>query len=291
MSRRPNLAGGVAFVVSIGLWAIPASQANAQSSVPLQLVSAFSSAVNAPKVYVWNQNDPGAEDEQSEGATGTTSALASTMSLSRHAVKQTQYPPIGHGIAYGYSEALAGYGRNNTTSALCYRYLWIHTEAGAYAGVLDGHSPYGEAFWKIPEGTTGNTWIQADIEISGAGAWRNTGTSNARSKVETTGTVWVADSSVEYYTYANGTIHIDATLYDLDDVAHEVHADYPGPILTLTVRQHIAPGTEFRTYADHNSGNGTPFELENVSYQAVTVGLAGTTFARSRHLEAYVGDP
>jgi hypothetical protein len=71
----------------------------------------------------------------------------------------------------------------------------------------------------------------------------------------------------------------------------EIDATFPGPVVTFTCRQYVDPGVEFVTSTSHDNFSVGANLWTEVYEGYPAQGVVGTTMARSKHLEAYVGDP
>jgi hypothetical protein len=263
--------------------------ARAQDEVDIERLSAATQAFHEITVFATNGNSDG--DYTVDFTYGTTEAIASTMDAQAGAAV---FDPNAGAFGSAYNIAHAGWGRNRNTEGICYRDLYVYskpTHPGVQAWCDMDHSADAEAHWTIPEGETGDTWIQAEIELVGIAGWAH-GSPDGQIKTEIgcIGAVEVADSYIGYIMWPDGTIDVNGTLMDLDG-PHQINATFPGPVVTFTVRQYIDPGTEFVTYTSHGSLDFN-FDLYTEVYQGYPAqGVFGTTMARSKHLEAYVGDP
>jgi hypothetical protein len=267
------------------------SSVSAQDEVDLERLSAETSA--AHQIYVFATNGGTTNvDWANAGETGTTEAIASSMApvdQAGAAVVDQNAGAFGGGL----NIARAGWSRNRITEGSFYRDLLVYSEPSHPAVRALCEESFGnvaEAHWKIPEDETGDTWIQAEIELVAPGAWADTEEDQIYSQFGIFGAVEVADTYIAYFMWPNGTIEVSGRLMDLDE-SHEIDETFPGPVVSFTVRQYVDPGDEFITYTSHDSYSLGANLWTEVYEGYPEQGVVGTTMARSKHLEAYVGDP
>jgi hypothetical protein len=270
-----------------------ASTAISQDEVSLEKIQSSAAAYHSVHAIADAPTGDGWVDEiiYTPFITGTSQATASTLLDPAYA---SVSDPDATASAWGYNTALAGYGSSNKiTSALCYRNVAVSADpdpTNASAVMLHGAEAF--AKWKISESETGDTWIQADVQL--VGQIPNGGgfpTEGVVTWLDCWGYIVVADTDLFYEMYADGTIHVYGFLSDLDGLEW-IDTVYPGPV-TFTVRQYIDPGVEFWTEAYHYS-TVEPWGMDVFTInhdESVTGSLERTTYAKISHLEAYVGSP
>jgi hypothetical protein len=130
-------------------------------------------------------------------------------------------PPLGVNVeafnphafaeANAYTIAQAGYGSLKITSGWCWLDFYVEASPGAFAGAGALFSTFGQAEWKIPDSQTGNTWIEAQIQIIGVGGWGTPPDANIHVHVARNGRVKVAGSELNFISYDDGTVLVWGT--------------------------------------------------------------------------------
>jgi hypothetical protein len=281
------------FLVAIAFQVLLGPAANAQpTEVPLE--KTWSSAYAEHRIEVQAVNELGWDaDVTSATATGVSQAIASTLPVPLHAGASVSGASAS---GYGYNSALGGKA-DGKTSASCFRYLYVSSASGGpWASCAMGHAAVGEARWRIPASQTGNTWIQAKITLVGIGTWVPP-ENYFHVHLACVGRVDVGGTRLEYTMHDNGDIHVFGTLMDLDG-PHVINSVFSGPVVVLTAREYISPGSVFTTLSSQfhdDEMQEAPFHLHTVNFEPddpyIAVGILGTTKAESSELKAFIGIP
>jgi hypothetical protein len=283
---------GSTFAVSILLFAGAVHTTVQAQTTEVALVKLNSYSFTSHSIYTRAQGGSPSEHRDTTGAQATGTGIAFANSAGDAAGSVCLDP---HAVATGYavSYVFAGYGSPRTTKAACWRDLWVEDEGPppAYAEVDLVSISYGNADWKIPDTQTGNTWIEATINLVGTAALDAPDDALIVVDSSSGGTVQVGNTYLIVTFLDEGGIEVDGTLMDLDGPHTLDNVLYPGPSVTLTARQYIAPGVTFTTYSDH--WLPSIFDIHTGPDDTIFIGagVIGETYIESTNLKAFVGSP
>jgi hypothetical protein len=259
------------------------------TEVPLEKLNAYSFTTHS--IYVRAVGGNG-EFRDTTSAQGTGIGIAFANSVGDPAAASALNP---HAVASGaaVSYVFAGYGSTRVTKAACWRDLWVEDEGPppAYAEVELNSTSYGYADWKIPDTQTGDTWIEATINLAGTGALDTPDTELVVVDCTSTGVVQVGNTYLEVTFLDEGGIKVNGTLMDLSGPQTIYNVIYPGPSVTFTARQYMAPGVAFTTYSDHVLPIIFDIHTEPDDSVSIGAGILGETYIESTNLKAFVGSP